>query len=476
VSFTATLVGDGPLRGAIQKHIAVARLQDSMHLTGALPEDEVTRLLRKADVLVQPSVVASDGQMEGIPVSLMEAMATGVPVIASNISGIPELVRPGVTGWLVPPGEPEALAGALKQVGRPHPGLQDMRSAARRHVEQQHSLDRCVGQLLKCIDGHRLPLPPRWSERLHDFPTAGSQAVLALQDRRDSWIARLAPAPGLPERIVKGHSPRSGASRLPAVRARYEYDVLVALGNDPPPRGCGVPRAIACQGSRLVLEAAPGEPLEQLLRRARRTGPGGLAALRAALRAMYRCGRWLRWFQHRSLPEPPGEQERDNASDFLRAVERDTLTCRDLLRRAPARQLTTRFRTLASHLTLASLRCGPRHGDFGPVNVLADRNLITVLDFEGAGLGPPLQDIGHFLVHAGQFFCYPRLAAKGRLLEHAFMDGYLDGEMMDPAALLLGRMAAACRLLAVTGAGAGSPAARWRARHLRRLIGTGADS
>ena len=69
-----------------------------------------------SDVLVQPSVVAPNGDMDGIPNALIEAMALGIPVVTTSVSGIPELVSDGVTGVVVRPGDPEELAAGLQRV------------------------------------------------------------------------------------------------------------------------------------------------------------------------------------------------------------------------------------------------------------------------------------------------------------------------------------------------------------------------
>ena len=91
-------------------------LQEDVLLLGALSQEKVAELLPTAHCYVQPSVITPSGKMEGIPVALMEAYAAGLPVIATDISGIPELVRPGETGVLVPPGDAVALANAIKDV------------------------------------------------------------------------------------------------------------------------------------------------------------------------------------------------------------------------------------------------------------------------------------------------------------------------------------------------------------------------
>ena len=116
IPFHCRIVGDGDLRSLLEVAIEESQLQGSVELLGARTQDKVARLLRTANCYVQPSVITSTGKMEGIPVALMEAMMSRVPVVATSISGVPELVRPGETGWLVPPGDATALADALHEV------------------------------------------------------------------------------------------------------------------------------------------------------------------------------------------------------------------------------------------------------------------------------------------------------------------------------------------------------------------------
>src|SRR5262245_9370201 len=82
---------DGNLRGAVERQIARLRLSE-VEVLGARRQEEVLRLLRASDAFVLPSIVTPQGMMEGIPVSLMEAMSVGLPVIATRVSGLPELV------------------------------------------------------------------------------------------------------------------------------------------------------------------------------------------------------------------------------------------------------------------------------------------------------------------------------------------------------------------------------------------------
>ncbi|MEO5885367.1 MAG: glycosyltransferase, partial [Candidatus Limnocylindrales bacterium] len=116
VAVSAALVGEGEERPRLEASIASAGLAGQVELVGRQPREQVADLVRAADVVVQPSIVLADGKTEGIPVALMEAMASGVPVVATAVSGVPELVEPGMTGWLVPPDDALALANALLDV------------------------------------------------------------------------------------------------------------------------------------------------------------------------------------------------------------------------------------------------------------------------------------------------------------------------------------------------------------------------
>ncbi|MGC4807013.1 glycosyltransferase [Micromonospora sp. DT233] len=107
--------GDGPLRAALRRQVASAGLTDVVTLHGAVPHPVATAALAGADVAVLPCRPAPDGDLDGIPVFLMEAASQGVPVVTTAVSGIAELVDAD-SGWLVPPGDPVALAAALRAV------------------------------------------------------------------------------------------------------------------------------------------------------------------------------------------------------------------------------------------------------------------------------------------------------------------------------------------------------------------------
>ena len=105
-----TLIGDGPERAGLEREVAERGLSDVVEFAGYRNQTEVAEALREADALVLPSFA------EGVPVVLMEAMASARPVVTTQIAGVPELVEDGVSGRLVPPGDVDALAEALREV------------------------------------------------------------------------------------------------------------------------------------------------------------------------------------------------------------------------------------------------------------------------------------------------------------------------------------------------------------------------
>lgn len=147
LSFRCTIVGDGPMRGALESRIRALGLDGSVSLAGSRPEKEVARMMSEADLFVLPSVVAPDGQMEGIPVALMEAMASARPVISTTISGIPELVDDGVGGLLVEPGDAAALAAAMRSLLDNPVRARRLGLQARQRVLRDFALADCTARL-----------------------------------------------------------------------------------------------------------------------------------------------------------------------------------------------------------------------------------------------------------------------------------------------------------------------------------------
>jgi len=137
------LVGDGPLRPVLEDAVDRLGLADAVDFAGWLDEAGVRTRLEQAHALVLPSFA------EGLPVVAMEAMATGRPVVGTWIAGLPELVRPDETGWLVPAGDATALAAAMIEAAKaPYDRRDAMGQAARARVVARHDIARSAAQLL----------------------------------------------------------------------------------------------------------------------------------------------------------------------------------------------------------------------------------------------------------------------------------------------------------------------------------------
>lgn len=143
------LVGDGESRGALTEQIRQAGLGSVVQLLGQQPRHRVVELLGAADVVVQPSVVLASGKMEGIPVALMEALAMERPVVATSISGVPELVEDGVTGLLVDQGDPGQLAAALLRLHADEALAKRLGRAGRVRVVKAFNLHRSAAELAR---------------------------------------------------------------------------------------------------------------------------------------------------------------------------------------------------------------------------------------------------------------------------------------------------------------------------------------
>ena len=151
--FRCDVIGTGPLRNSIRRAVDRSGLHDLLRLLGALPQHLVATELQACDVFVLPSVIAADGQMEGIPVALMEAMAAQKAVVSTAISGIPELVHNNVSGLLVDPANPRSLADAIELLLLDSDLRRRLGRTARQTVEESFDLRRCVAALLAILDG-----------------------------------------------------------------------------------------------------------------------------------------------------------------------------------------------------------------------------------------------------------------------------------------------------------------------------------
>jgi glycosyltransferase involved in cell wall biosynthesis len=116
-NFKCLIIGDGPLETELRRQVRELGLEEVVKFMGRLPHSDLLRMYERGEVdaVVLPSIVTEDGEKEGIPVALMEAMAYGIPVISTQTGGIPELLEGGA-GVLVPQGSSQALADAMTEL------------------------------------------------------------------------------------------------------------------------------------------------------------------------------------------------------------------------------------------------------------------------------------------------------------------------------------------------------------------------
>jgi colanic acid/amylovoran biosynthesis glycosyltransferase len=139
-----TLIGDGPERARLEQQARDLEIDGRVVFEGSQPEDEVRARLDETHLFVLPSLVARDGQMEGLPVALMESLACGVPTVASRMSGIPEIIRNGETGYLAEPGDAASLDAAISNASA---GVLDT-AAARMLVEEEFDIAKSAASLV----------------------------------------------------------------------------------------------------------------------------------------------------------------------------------------------------------------------------------------------------------------------------------------------------------------------------------------
>jgi colanic acid/amylovoran biosynthesis glycosyltransferase len=148
------LVGGGPERQQLEAQIARLGLAQRVHFHGPLGETDVQALLDRADLFVLPSRVARNGQMEGLPNALLEAVACGLPVIASRLSGIPELIRNSEIGLLAEPGDVASLRTVLERALEQGFGIRtDM---GRQIVEREFDICKSADQLVALFQGRAM--------------------------------------------------------------------------------------------------------------------------------------------------------------------------------------------------------------------------------------------------------------------------------------------------------------------------------
>lgn len=118
IPFHCQIIGEGRLENELRNLMSFYQLDGMVKLHGSIPQAEVFEAYRHASVFCAPSIIAEDGNRDGIPNVILEAMSQGLPVVASNVSGIPEVIHPQQTGWLTPQQDARALASAFQEIHR----------------------------------------------------------------------------------------------------------------------------------------------------------------------------------------------------------------------------------------------------------------------------------------------------------------------------------------------------------------------
>lgn len=153
-AFHCELIGEGPLRAALEAQRTTAGLEQALSMPGARPQEDVRAMLSRVAVFVMPSVTTPEGNQDGIPVALMEAMASGAAVVGTTVSGLPELIEHEVNGLLVPPNNAGALAEAIARLLADPALRRRLGEAARRSVEREFDAALEAGKLLQHIGDH----------------------------------------------------------------------------------------------------------------------------------------------------------------------------------------------------------------------------------------------------------------------------------------------------------------------------------
>jgi glycosyltransferase involved in cell wall biosynthesis len=141
-SFSCRFIGNGPLKADLEAQIERLGLQEQVKLVGPRPQSEVIQEVQSAAVLAAPCIVCQDGDRDGLPNVIQEALALGTPVISTDVTGIPEVVRHGETGLLVPQHDPPTLAAALERLLSDSALRVELATRARRFMEAEFNIHR----------------------------------------------------------------------------------------------------------------------------------------------------------------------------------------------------------------------------------------------------------------------------------------------------------------------------------------------
>ncbi|HEX2835409.1 MAG TPA: glycosyltransferase [Thermoanaerobaculia bacterium] len=467
------IVGDGPRRPIVQEWIDKHGLSESVFLVGAVPQNEVARLMGECDVFVLPSIIAINGQMDGIPMSLIEAMAAGRAVVASSISGIPELVTNGVSGVLVDATHPTRIAQSLRMLLDPE--LRErLGRAAQAKVRAEFDVRRTAARVIDLFDRAGEPQHDHAAEiAAMTWPDARFTAmgVRRVHARRDSLIAEVTVSDGRTKRemVIKQQRSRAGESRPARARAQHELGVMKLLRDVLAQRSgdivFSVPEVESFDESHaaLLLARAHGTALDVAIRNARNRGHA-VSRLSLPLR---RAGAWLR-AMHESTRIDEDGRHLLTAITVLAMQDLDLAAAADRRLRREHDAIIDKLRRLEARVAEQSLPVVGHHGDYWPGNVFTGDRRVEVIDFEGFREGLPLEDVAYFLVMLELPFSWPFFRRPLPRLKQSFLDGYLGADLpLDRDALRLFTAVKALQILARGGAAARGG---WRAAWVRRVL------
>lgn len=154
------IVGDGPLKNSLAELVEASGAGKNIEFLGRKNHNEIIDLYARCHVFLLPSIVGDDGHAEGQGVVLLEAQASGLPVIATNTGGIPENIIHGKTGFLVPERDPAALAEKIEYLLKNEDKLQELGGAGRKHIEQNYDMDKMNDNLVELyqrVKGNYIP-------------------------------------------------------------------------------------------------------------------------------------------------------------------------------------------------------------------------------------------------------------------------------------------------------------------------------
>jgi len=176
VRFRCLIYGDGEQRAALEELVAALGLGGSVELPGAVLQDDLVEIYRQSTLFALPCQILDNGDRDGLPNVLVEAMAMEIPVVSTDVSGIPELVEDGHNGFLIPPRSPEALADRMQTLLADGDLRREFAAAGRARVLSEFSLEANTRRILQLFNATLGLLPVELA------PPAPHTAPLARQD------------------------------------------------------------------------------------------------------------------------------------------------------------------------------------------------------------------------------------------------------------------------------------------------------